>query len=73
MQFCRETVIVQTGGKDYRVTMEYAAITIDRPWFYISLFPYRLGTPNLTEGKYPMGQETDFSRLSIRESLWQGK
>ncbi len=60
MQFCRETVTVQTGGKDYRVTMEYAVLTIDRPWFYISLFSIPFRHAQFDRGKISDGAGNGF-------------
>lgn len=43
MQFCQETIDVEIDGKDYHVFMEYAVLTIERPWFHTNLFylPFR--------------------------------
>lgn len=38
MEFHKETVNVTIDKTDYQVYIEYAVLTIERPWFHINLF-----------------------------------
>lgn len=51
MKFYNEIVTVQAGGEDYKVHIEYALLTIDRPWFYNSLFSIPFRHSNFGRGK----------------------
>lgn len=60
MEFNRETVTVLMDGKDYRVSVEYAVLTIERPWFYMSLFSIPFSHLSFDRGKISDGVGNGF-------------
>lgn len=60
MEFNRETVTVSMEGKDYRVTVEYAVLMIERPWFHMNLFSIPFKHLNFDRGKISDGTGNGF-------------
>lgn len=56
MEFHKETVNVTDGKTNYVVNIEYAVLTIERPWFHTNLFsiPFQhrdFGKGQISDGK----------------------
>lgn len=60
MKFCQETIDVRIDGKDYHVFMEYAVLTVERPWFHTNLFYIPFRHFNFDKGKISDGLGNGF-------------
>ena len=60
MEFHQETVHVIDGATDYQVNIEYAVLTIERPWLHTYLFSIPFRHCNVDKGQISDGMGKGF-------------